>query len=264
MKNKWLSALLAVLLCFTFVIPAFAAPASSVRVLDGADLLTASEAADVAAALDEVSEQHSMEFAIVTVDSLGEFTPADYADDTFDDLFDGADGALLLVSMQYRDWYISTCGSAIRMFTDAGIDYIGEKVSSLLSDGKYADAFMKFAELCDQFATQAETGEPYDSNNLPREPLSAIWILIAIVVGFVLSGMVVSGMKSKLKTVRAQNEAANYVRDGSMNLTNSRDLYLYHTVTRAKKADNNNKRSSGSSTHTSSSGRTHGGGGGKF
>lgn len=263
MKNKWLSALLAVLLCFTFVIPAFAAPVSSVRVLDGADLLTASEAADVAAALDEVSEQHSMEFAIVTVDSLGEFTPADYADDTFDDLFDGADGALLLVSMQYSDWYISTCGSAIRVFTDAGIDYIGEKVSSLLSDGKYADAFEKFAELCDQFATQAETGEPYDSNNLPREPLSAIWILIAIVVGFVLAGMVVSGMKSKLKTVRAQNEAANYVRDGSMNLTNSRDLYLYHTVTRAKKADNN-KRSSGSSTHTSSSGRTHGGGGGKF
>lgn len=253
MKNKWLSALLAVLLCFTFVIPAFAAPASSVRVLDGADLLTASEAADVAAALDEVSEQHSMEFAIVTVDSLGEFTPADYADDTFDDLFDGADGALLLVSMQYRDWYISTCGSAIRVFTDARIEDIGEQVTPLLRDGKYADAFMKFAELCDQFASQ------------PREPLSAIWILIAIVVGFVLSGMVVSGMKSKLKTVRAQNEAANYVRDGSMNLTNSRDLYLYHTVTRAKKADNNNnKRSSGSSTHTSSSGRTHGGGGGKF
>ncbi len=251
MKNKWLSALLVVLICFTCVIPAFAAPVSSVRVLDGADLLTDSEAADVAAALEEVSRQHSMEFAIVTVDSLGKFSPAQYADDTFDDLFDGADGALLLVSMQYSDWYISTCGSAIRIFTDDRIDYIGEQVTPLLHDGKYAEAFEQFAELCDQFVSQ------------PKEPLSAIWIPIAIIAGFVLAGMVVSGMKGQLKTVRAQNEAANYVRDGSMNLTNSRDLYLYHTVTRARKADNN-KRSSGSSTHTSSSGRTHGGGGGKF
>lgn len=264
MKNKWLAALLAVLVCFVCVVPAFAASERPVRVLDGADLLTDSEIAELTEALDEVSDRHSLEFAVVTVDSLGIFSPEQYADDTYDDLFDGADGALLLVSMQYGDWYISTCGSAIRVFTDAGLDYIGEKVSSLLSDGKYAKAFDRFAELCDQFATQAETGEPYDGNNLPKEALSAIWIPVAIIAGFLLSGMVVSGMKGKLKTVRAQNEAANYVRDGSMNLTNSRDLYLYRTVTRAKKADNNSKRSSGSSTHSSSSGKTHGGRGGKF
>ncbi|WP_449077534.1 hypothetical protein [Ruminococcus sp.] len=49
---------------------------------------------------------------------------------------------------------------------------------------------------------------------------------------------------------------------GSLNVTESRDLFLYKTFTRTAKPKNNS--SSGSSTHTSSSGSTHGGGGGKF
>lgn len=72
-------------------------------------------------------------------------------------------------------------------------------------------------------------------------------------------------MKAKLKTVRFQAAAGNYMKNmkrGSLNVTESRDLFLYKTFTRTAKPKNNS--SSGSSTHTSSSGSTHGGGGGKF
>ena len=101
-----------------------------------------------------------------------------------------------------------------------------------------------------------------NSHNLPKEPLSLIWIPISIAVGVCLSFIIVGNMKSKLKTVRFQAAASNYMKNGSLNITESRDLFLYNTVTRTAKPKNNS--SSGSSTHTSSSGSTHGGGGGKF
>jgi uncharacterized protein len=71
-------------------------------------------------------------------------------------------------------------------------------------------------------------------------------------------------MKSKLKTVRYKAEANSYVRPGSMNITVSRDLFLYRTVAVSPKPKSNSDSDGGSSTHTSSSGSTHGGGGGSF
>ena len=47
-----------------------------------------------------------------------------------------------------------------------------------------------------------------------------------------------------------------------MNVTTSRDFYLYRCVTKTAKPRDSSE--GGSSTHTSSSGATHGGGGGKF
>lgn len=259
MKNKLFIILTVILLCAVLSLAAFA---SSTRVTDGASLLTDSEKQSLEATLGSVSAKHSLEIAVVTTDSLGDKTAMEYADGEFDRMYGDADGVLLLISMENGDWYISTCGKGITVFTDAGIEYIGNKILPYLSGGEYKTAFDTFAELCDDFAVQAESGEPYDSGNLPREPLSALWIVIAIVVGFLIALMVVGGMKSKLKTVEAQDEAADYIRDGSMNVTGSRELYLYRIITREKKAET--KESSGSSTHTSSSGTTHGGGGGKF
>ena len=121
-----------------------------------------------------------------------------------------------------------------------------------------------FAELCDDFITKARTGTPYDSSNMPKEPMKRGWILVAIIVGFILSFITVGNMKGKLKTVRFKPAANSYMKAGSMNITESRDMFLYNTVTRTAKPKANDSDSEGSSTHTSSSGSTHGGGGGSF
>ncbi|GCA67539.1 hypothetical protein KGMB01110_19750 [Mediterraneibacter butyricigenes] len=70
-------------------------------------------------------------------------------------------------------------------------------------------------------------------------------------------------MKKKLKSVRLQPAAGSYVKKNSMQITQSRDLFLYKTLGRTEKPKSED-RSGGSSTHSSSSGKTHGGGGGKF
>ena len=205
------------------------------------------------------------DLVIATVDNLEGCTVQDYADDWYDYCEFGygsnKDGALLLISMEERDWYISTCGYGITAFTDAGITYIGEQMGDDLSAGNYAEAFRTFVRFGNQFVTQARDGDPFDKSDLPKKPLSAIWIVISLAIGFGVAKIIVGSMKSQLKTVRAQAAASSYVREGSMNVTESRDLFLYHKVDRTEKPKNN---SSGSSTHKSSSGTRHGGGGGKF
>ena len=272
MKKKILTFLLSLVLCLSMVTPAFAAQTDGFaseyeRVQDLADLLSDSEEAALLEKLDELCERQKMEIVVLTTDTLEGLTPREYADDIYDYCAFGygedRDGLLLLISMEDNDWYISTHGYGITAFTDAGIEYIGEQITEDLSNSSFSTAFNKFAELCDDFITQARTGDPYDLHNLPREPLDLIWIPISIVVGLCLALIIVGSMKAKLKTVRFQAAANNYIKDGSLNITESRDLFLYDTVTRTAKPKNDSS-GGGSSTHTSSSGETHGGGGGKF
>lgn len=240
------------------------------RLMDEAGLLSSDEAAEIKAKLDEISERQKFDVVIATVNSLSGKTPREYADDLYDysgfGFGENKDGVLFLISMEDRDWYISTTGYGIAAITDAGREYIADKFTGYLSDGDYAEAFRIYANEVDRFVTNAvETGKPYDVGNLPHDPLSLIWIPISLVVGILIASAVVGGMKSKLRSVSFAAAADSYVKPGSMNVRESRDMFLYSTVSRtAKPKDNDSSSSGGSSTHTSSSGTTHGGGGGKF
>ena len=90
---------------------------------------------------------------------------------------------------------------------------------------------------------------------------------IASAAGFTTTGV----MKKGMKTTRTQNQAHNYIKEGSFNLTNAQDIFLYSHISRQRIQVDNDRSSGGghsggggSSTHVSSSGTTHGGGGGKF
>ncbi len=239
------------------------------RVVDMAELLSDSEKTALLSKLDEISERQKLDIVVLTVNTLDGKTPRDYADDFYDyngyGFGENKDGILLLVSMEDRDWWISTTGYGITALTDAGIEYISEKFLSDLSDGDYAQAFTTYAELCDQFITQAKTGEPYDTGNMLKEPFNVAWnILVAFVIGLVVAVIVTNIMKKQLKTVQLKSEANNYVKANSMIVTENRDLFLYNQVSRRARPKETDNSSGGSSTHTSSSGSSHGGGGGKF
>jgi uncharacterized protein len=66
--------------------------------------------------------------------------------------------------------------------------------------------------------------------------------------------------KGKLKSVKPEHGAKNYIRPGSMHLTASRDTYLYSNVTRTARQSS----SSGGSGRTSSGGGSHSGVGRSF
>lgn len=270
------AALAALVLLLALAAPAFAAESGFAdlyyRMNDSAQLLTEDEDNELEASLEELSVRQSFDVVIATIDSLdgeGYTSMEEYADDLYDYCQFGyganRDGVLLLISKGDRKWHISTCGYGITAFTDAGIQYLGQQMTPDMADGDYAAAFRTFIRWTDAYVTAAREGHPYDVNNMPHEPLSMMYLGLALVIGLVTALIVTGVMKSQLKSVAPQPDASSYVRQGSMRLTNQRDRFLYrdvHRTERPKASDSSD--SGGSSTHTSSSGTTHGGGGGSF
>ena len=270
------AALAALMLAVILTVPAFAVEGGFAdlyyRMNDSAGVLTEDEDNELEDALEELSLRQNFDVVIATIESL-ESVDYDSMEAYADDLYDfcqfgyGADrdGVLLLVSVGDRKWHISTCGYGITAFTDAGIQYLGEQMTPDMADGDYAAAFRTFVQWSDDYITAARAGHPYDVKNLPREPLSLMYLFLAVGIGLVLAWVIVHVMKGQLRSVAFQENAASYVREGSMKLTNSRELFLYRDVQRTEHVEEKDSDSSGgSSTHTSSSGTTHGGGGGSF
>ena len=275
MKKNILITMLTLVLCLFMIVPALAEGENTgdgfadeyYRLLDMASLLSDEDVDSLTARLDELSLRQKMDVVIATTNTLEGKSVVAYADDLYDNCSFGyganRDGLILVISMEDNDWYISTCGYGVTAFTDAGIKYIGEQIVPYLSDKDFAGAFATYITLCDEFITQARTDKPYDIGSLPRKPMSPAWILVCLIIGLILSCVTVGKMKAKLTTVRAQAAANSYMKNDSMNITDSREMFLYKNVTRTKRS-NESSGGGGSSTHTSSSGTSHGGGGGKF
>ena len=256
--KKCISLLILFLLLLNLGVSASAAGAG--RLVDDAYLLDSGERNALEKTLDAVSDRWGVDVVVLTVDSIGMRSATAFADDFYDANY-SASGILLLVSMEDRDWAISTSGSCIRAFTDAGLDHIAEQVIPKLSNGEYYEAFSLFAELCDDFLRQASTGSPYDNGNLPKGSFKfGITLLVCLGIGLVVALVVTGSMRNQLKSVHKKAAAADYILPGSLQVTEARDLFLYRNVTRQMKPQS----SSGSSTHGSSSGASHGGRSGKF
>lgn len=235
--KKLLSLILALLLLTVLAVPAMAA-SDVPYVVDGADLLTSSQERELEQTLSALSEKLGMDVVVVTTDDTGYKSSTAYADDFFDYGGYGANGILWLIDMDNRKSTISTTGEAIDLFDDSVQDAMQDELAPMLTDGEYYEAACRFAELCDEYSSFSV----------------GMSLIIALVIGFVVAFIATAVMKGQLKSVRAKAEATDYVKPGSLQVTESRDLFLYRHVDRREKP-----KSSGSSTHTSSSGRSHGG-----
>lgn len=241
--------------------------------VDDYGLLTETEASQVETCLQEYSQKHQADFVIVTVDSIGSKSPEAFADDYFD--YNGygqganRDGVLLLIAMGSRDVQVSTRGSGIVALTDYGIDIMLDDVAGYLGSGQYFYAFLKYANTCDGYYTQAENGQPFDNYGYTRSSGSkdtkdfSIGSVFAAIGGAFFTAFVpVSNMKKKLTSVSKKKTAHDYVVPGTLNVTNAGEIFLYRNVSRTRIESSSS--GGGSSTHRSSSGATHGGGGRKF
>ncbi|MBR5336577.1 MAG: TPM domain-containing protein [Lachnospiraceae bacterium] len=255
---------LAIMLMTVLSLPVFAASEYS-RLQDSANLLSDSEKQAIESRLDKISEAHNVDVVLATFETMpqGYSDMEKLADDFYEVLGYGYgsshDGVALVLVMDKKKWQISTEGYGITAFTDAGIQYIGEQVTSYIKESDYNKAFNTYCDLADDFITQAKAGHPVTKKTLPKAPFGLVKaLIIAVVAGLVIAFIAVGGLSAQLKSVRFQASADFYTKQGSLNLTNQRDTFLFTTVSRTEKP----KSSGGSSTHTSSSGRTHGGGGG--
>ena len=240
--------------------------------VDGSGLLSAEEAADIETELTDLNQKYDMDYVIVTDDDANISSATEAADDFFDyngyGTGDDRSGVLLYLNMETRDVWISTRGFGITAFTDAGIDYILDELMYDLSDGYYYETFETFITLCDDFTLQAKNGTPYDVDNMPQEPFPWLGgLFMCLGLGAVVGLIYILVLRGQLKSVAPNESAMDYMVNGSMKITNSREFFLYRTVSRRERPKDPPPSSGGgggSTTHISSSGATHGGGGRKF
>jgi uncharacterized protein len=142
--------------------------------------------------------------------------------------------------MNPRQYRILSNGFAAQAIPMDAIDAISEAIVPSLSGGNYAAAFNTYADKCAYYLDGHINGFPFDSGK---------YLMIALAVG-ALSGVVTAFvLKGQLKSVRPQNRANSYGKQGSMKLTQSEDHFMYRTVTKKErpKEDSSSGSDSGSS-----------------
>lgn len=247
MKKQALSLFLALMLCTALVMPAFAANG---YLWDDAELLSGSEASALQRELAELGEDFDADIVIVTVETTGQYDPEEYIELFYDEnaYGQGSDraGVMLLVAMEEREYMILSNGWCSDAISPNRIDSIVNAMQEDMRDGDYAEAFETFLEECRYYLDGHRNGFPFRfGQNL----------LIALIAGLAVALIVTGIMRSKLKSVRKQHTANQYIRSGSMQVTRATDLYLYSNVTRVRKVQ-----SSGSTGSRSGGGRSIGGG----
>lgn len=239
------------------------------RVIDNAEVLSESDEVLLENELLSLKNRYNMDYVILTVLSTDGKSMRDFADDYYDyngygEDFSNRDGVILVLNFgENREAYISTRGDAIDAFTDYGIEKIFDEIVPFLSDGKYTDALEKYVSLCDEYSYSYKSGNPVDINEDTEGFNLFASVLISLAVGFVIALITLLIWKNNLKSVRPKAHADDYYADGTLDVSRSRDVFLYSNVIRVRKPENSPS-GGGSSMHTSSSGATHGGGGRSF
>lgn len=250
------------------------------RVVDEADLLSDSEESALEESARLLREAYNMDVVILTVNTLDGKRPQDYADDYYD--YNGygcgeeKSGLLLLISMEERDWYISTCGNAIYALTDYGIQCVGDVMLSGFSTD-YATGFGMLLDALPEYFEAFQNSNPidgyadYSGDYYHGDQEEVVYyeeeftpsVEVSAVFGFVYAFMWLVIKWIGMNTKRPKHSAAGYMKENSFQLRQQQDLFLYSNVSKERREESSSS-GGGSSVHTSSSGSSHGGGGGKF
>ena len=287
--KKLTSVLLVLLLLASLCVCAAATGSDTPLIVDNAGVLTSEQVDDLTQTASDLRDLYEMDVVIVVVADLDGKSAQDYADDYYDyngyGIGDDYSGMLLLIATESRDWWISTCGEAIYVLTDYGIESIFSDFAGYLSVNDYYHAFETYLDCLPEYFDAYYSGNPIDgySGNYsgpgsytPGDADDTVYyeddsfgifeILFSLVAGCVVAGIAVLIMSAQMNTKLQQNSARNYLNQSSYQLHGHSDMFLYSNVTKVRRESSSSSGSGGggSSTHRSSSGRSHGGGGGKF
>lgn len=275
----------------------FASAYTSPRIVDKAGILSESQEVALEKKAQQIAEKYQMDVVIVIVQSLNGKTAEAYADDYFDyngyGIGSNYSGTIFLLSMEYRDWAISTCGNSIYALTDYGIELLFESCKDDLSRNNYYKAFDIYLNQIDGFYRAYADGNPIDGYHdadvddyiiyAPNASGGIVhykygrtgfdilrMVAISLAIGLVVGGLALRYLRNSMNTFAFQSNASSYIPNGGLRFTQKKDTLLYSNVSKIRISSDSESsfggRSSGggSSIHRSSSGRSHGGRSGKF
>ena len=243
------------------------------NVYDDAGLLTQSEQKAVEEQILALKEASGWNiFAVTTSDTGGKSTMA-FADDFFDEHSpEQEDGVAVVIDMDNRQIYISTCGIAIRYLTDERIERILDDAYEEITDGEYKACL---SVMLDGVERYYEDGIPNGQYNYDTETgkvsryrsITFVEFLIALALGILCSVIVWLSVVGKYR-LKSPTFHYDFRGNGHLDLRVREDRFINQTLTHRRiprETSGGGHSSAGrSSTHTSSSVRSHGGGGRSF
>lgn len=245
MTRRILSVLLAIMLLGSLVFPAAADQVFTNEakwIIDRAELIDKEDEKKLNKTLNEICEKYDVNIFIITTDNLQHMEIEEHGPWLYDTLKRNLENtgnvAMLTIStdmiMYDTRMYDIYCDGLPSEALD--LDSIMDDLEADLHDNNYVAAFETFAERCEYYIDGHLNGFPFDVGGT---------LIFAVVIGIVIGLISVLVMKSKLKSVRKQNQANVYVRSGSMQVNIHNDLYLYSTVSRIRKQSSNSSGSGG-------------------
>ena len=244
-------------------------------VFDYAGLMSEDEIAALEMQITAMKEKTGWDIFAVTTDYAEGKSTVAYADDFYDErTTEDSDGILVLIDMDNREIYISTCGKAIRYLTDARIERVLDDGFYYVSNGEYASCLSAMLSTSEyyydagiqesQYNYDVETGAVSEYRTLTWMEVVPVFFL-AVAVGLAIF----FGVK-KSYSLKGGRYEYPYMKYGKLDLTEHQDQFLrahttHHRIQTSSSSGGSSRSSSGrSSTHRSSSGRSHGGGGRRF
>ncbi len=228
----------------------FAAP-----VEDNSGILSQSQISALTDQIRAVESKHGIRIGIQIFDSVPGSISAT-ADRILDQNYIGQNGSiLLLMSMNSRDWYISTDSQMMNIVSNTdGINYLSKNFLPYMSGGDYYSAFSTYIDGVDKLLDYYEANDSAYTDDGGFDPLAAGF---SGIMSIMLGGMYRSSLKNSMSNVRPASGASSYLNRNSVKIVENFDSFLFRNVTRRTKAQSSNHGSGGSSN-------SHGGGGGSF
>lgn len=258
--KRFFKIIIAVILCFVSLITVYA-DFINPTITDFAGYLTKDQNKELSARLDKIREKYNFDVVFISEVRLS----ADDAQTAADDIYDyngygygeNYDGILFYIAEAERKYHFSTCGSGETIFNKNGLTYLEKNIIPLLKESDYYNAVKTYADCSEELLEMAAQGEPFNKRQHSIKYILCV-IVAAVLLPLIFAYFMMHRKLARMKTAVKDDNAANYMKSGSMSLDFSRDIFLYSTVTKTEKPKSN------SDSHTSSSGRSHGGQGGSF
>ena len=235
------------------------APEFTGWVQDDASLLSSEEEDALEKECARVSEVHGMGVYIVTTQDFGGGDIKNWQRQIFTEYGLGADcadsGVMLAISMAARDWGLVGFGEAQGAFTTYGRERMGELILDDLSDGEFYDAFARYVSMADDYLTAYEEGKPYTEDHHYGEGWRIPLIIgVSFLLSLAVSLVIVLTWKKSMNTRVRRDGALEYMREGSFQLSNRTDRFLYHTVSRTRRQKESSSGSGSGGMHSDHSG----------
>ncbi|MGN0786740.1 MAG: TPM domain-containing protein [Christensenellales bacterium] len=252
MKKRIIIIALTLILAAMFAFPSFADDSIPRYYDEYSLLLSDDEEASINAKLEEMSDRLDADVVIWVTYFFGNLDEESFIDacrkhisNNFGYKSNGY--VIMMIDIEAEETYLyiySEGKVASKAFSYEDLDGLGDDVMSLMESDKCFEAMNKYADSCDEAITESQKVKYFSVTRL----------IIAAVIGLIIGASVTGSNKAKLKSVRSKTEANYYVREGSMTVNDSRDIYLYSKVTRTEKPRNDGSSGSSGSSHSVSSG----------